>query len=97
MPGALYPPAFELQCALEGGYSSQDNGRGPVNCGLTQRTWDGIRARSGTLADAFTLSELTVSWAGGGSNQTAIEVEDADVFFDHVTVEGSAGYGLATA
>lgn len=46
MPGALYPPAFELVCQLEGGYAANDNARGPVNCGLTQKTWDGIRARS---------------------------------------------------
>lgn len=46
MPGALYPPAFELVCKLEGGYSEQDNGRGPVSCGLTQKTWDRIRARN---------------------------------------------------
>ena len=43
---AHFPPAFELVCKLEGGYSAQDNGRGPVNCGLTQKTWDDIRARS---------------------------------------------------
>lgn len=46
MPGALFPPAFELVCQLEGGYAANDNGRGAVNCGLTQKTWDGIRARS---------------------------------------------------
>lgn len=46
MPGALYPPVFELVCQLEGGYAANDNGRGAVNRGLTQKTWDGIRARS---------------------------------------------------
>ena len=43
---AHFPPAFELVCQLEGGYSPQDNGRGPVNCGLTQQTWDDMRKQN---------------------------------------------------
>ncbi len=44
---AYVMPAFELMLKHEGGYASQDNGRGAVNFGVTQQTLDGIRMRGG--------------------------------------------------
>lgn len=42
---AQFSPAFEMVLREEGGYSSRDNNNGAVNMGITQKTWNGIRAR----------------------------------------------------
>lgn len=53
-------PAFEVLMKHEGGYAKEDNDRGPVNFGVTQKTLDGIRARGGAwLQFPMDVKDLT--------------------------------------